>query len=600
MSNKELVSKIEIIKKIFQGKQFKNYIEYITFPYYRNLKEFTQITFDFPLTVFVGKNGSGKSSTLHALYGAPKGYSVGGFWFSTSVDPIKEVGTDGLRHCFYYGYREGNDIKEVLVHRASRPEDPDCWETSKPAKKHNMRSTERSAPISKKVIYMDFRGELSAFDKYFYFDEPSKNLASKTKQDYLRKQSQKLKKIIENKQLYNILGRKQNDPPRELNDKELFYISYILGKKYIGGKIIEHKLFNKWGTSVVLQNEFCKYTEAYAGSGEIAVVKLVSSLLEAEDYSLVLLDEPEVSLHPGAQKRLLSFLLDQMKEKKHQVIVSTHSPSFVECLPANAIKVFSSVPDSGKFEVLNSCYPMEAFWHLEEPITNKIMLLVEDKLACEIIKKVLESLGSDKEALFQVEYFPGGESVIKQDFISVYSREEEKRKFIVFDGDQKPKGEITKIDDISIRDAVIPEKYEEIIKQLTGTEIKFNVDGNDKNGGRDDQKIDLMRKYIKYFSENVYFLPGNIPEEIIWDAECVGALLKIFDAKNGSIESLKKIENAKARMFMAAEIIYGDGRKIEELENLLLTKFIKAKNALYGEIVNIIDGMLNKASKIDS
>ncbi|QQR95196.1 MAG: AAA family ATPase [Bacteroidota bacterium] len=51
---------------------FRNFIEYIQFPYFRNLEKNTRIIFDFPLTVFVGQNGSGKSSTLHALYGAPK------------------------------------------------------------------------------------------------------------------------------------------------------------------------------------------------------------------------------------------------------------------------------------------------------------------------------------------------------------------------------------------------------------------------------------------------------------------------------------------------------------------------------------------------
>ena len=44
------------------------------------------------MTVLIGKNGSGKSSTLHALFGAPQGYTCSDFWFSTDVDPIAESG----------------------------------------------------------------------------------------------------------------------------------------------------------------------------------------------------------------------------------------------------------------------------------------------------------------------------------------------------------------------------------------------------------------------------------------------------------------------------------------------------------------------------
>ena len=82
-------------------------------------KEVPLFIFDFPMTVLVGKNGSGKSSTLHALFGSPNGYNLGDFWFSTEVDPIKE---SGEANRFFYGYREskGKEIKEVMMTRSKR------------------------------------------------------------------------------------------------------------------------------------------------------------------------------------------------------------------------------------------------------------------------------------------------------------------------------------------------------------------------------------------------------------------------------------------------------------------------------------------------
>jgi predicted ATPase len=69
---------------------FPGYITHIRFPRYKNMVSGSQINFDFPVTALVGANGSGKTSVLNALYGAPIRNSTGQYWFSTKVDPIEE------------------------------------------------------------------------------------------------------------------------------------------------------------------------------------------------------------------------------------------------------------------------------------------------------------------------------------------------------------------------------------------------------------------------------------------------------------------------------------------------------------------------------
>lgn len=47
-------------------------------------------------------------------------------------------------------------------------------------------------------------------------------------------------------------------------------------------------------------------------------------ILKFSNDKIILLDEPEISLHPKAQIRLIELLIEVTKEK--QIIVATHSP----------------------------------------------------------------------------------------------------------------------------------------------------------------------------------------------------------------------------------------------------------------------------------
>ncbi len=163
---------IQDLKKIKNGGGFKNYIDYIRFPFFKSIAHGTKMEFAFPFTVLIGKNGSGKSSVLHALYGAPKNKSVSNFWFSTNIDPIKES-PDGDRHCFIYAYMKDGKSLEVLKTRIKNKDNPDYWEPSRPVQKYGMemptgdQKGKRNDPITMNVIYRNFRSMLSSFDKYF-------------------------------------------------------------------------------------------------------------------------------------------------------------------------------------------------------------------------------------------------------------------------------------------------------------------------------------------------------------------------------------------------------------------------------------------------
>lgn len=546
MSNKT----IQGIQKMFNNGVFPKHISYIRFPLFRNLERNSKITFDFPLTFLVGKNGGGKSSTLQAIYGCPLNYSLGSYWFSTAVDPIVELKDN--RNCFIYGYKDGATIKEVLQQRSQVKGNPDYWETSRPLKKYQMDST-RNPPIDKKVEYIDFRSELSAFDSYMYFMPLIKSNVLKTKQDFIRKRSKKIKDAFDTNNEVWYYGKRSNKV-EVLSGKEITDISYILGKEYTNIEVLNHNLFNIWGFSVKFSSPDLKYSEAFAGSGETAIIVLIHKIHHLEDNSLLLLDEPETSLHPGAQKRLIEYLLEQIKIKKLQVVISTHSPFLIEGMPAESIKVFS-LKDSF-FHIENSREPKEAFYELEIENTQKTTIVVEDLLAKEIVEYALKKKGPDIFETFNVKYLPGGSGSLKQRIVTYIENED--KPYILFDGDQKLLDNPIDLTSIPTTQIDTYNKLSTLLITQTGAGIKFFLDGN--NGvSNEEQKILAIKKYFKYYQSFVCFLPKNIPEEIIWNDALAKNKIELFCL--GDVEEIflrVKIGNAKEWFVNLCNEIYND------------------------------------------
>ena len=120
---------ISIIFQIKERGVFQKYIDFIHFPFYRNMEINSRINFEFPLTVIVGQNGCGKSSLLHAIYGMPQRYTPYKFWFDTKVDPIQYYNDEKKRHSFWYQYTQNEKLHQVVKARIKRGNDPNYWET---------------------------------------------------------------------------------------------------------------------------------------------------------------------------------------------------------------------------------------------------------------------------------------------------------------------------------------------------------------------------------------------------------------------------------------------------------------------------------------
>lgn len=543
---------IEEIQAIKTAGKFENYINYIQFPIFKNLENNTRINFDFPLTVLVGKNGSNKSSVLTALYGAPKGKSTGEFWFSTSTDPIDE--NIRGRNRFFYQYTDNiNSLgKEVLKQRAPREGNPDYWETAEPVKSIGMTDKKRNEPVIKDVVYIDFRGQLSAFDKYFYFGVPKKG----KKQDFLRKRSPYLKRTFENEDPRVIgnggkkIGTYALNHRIELTPEEIKEINYILGKNYNSIIIVEHQFYDRLGYSAFIKsnnNNVLKYTEANAGSGETAVIQLVHNVKNAPNYSLILLDEPEVSLHPSAQRKIQIFLLNEIKKHKHQVIISTHSPAIIKDLPKTAIKLFST-NITGFFHVEENIDYRTAFYELEEYVVDKKIIICEDIDAKNLIDRALRNMGLDKH--FSVNFAHGGADTLLNHLIPMYAINNDIKNnvFFILDGDKFCNRENSRDYTVSQRENI--EILKDKVKKIYSGNLPKAFPDSGLSGGRTDQECEIYLQYIDYHYNNVSYLPNNkIPEQIVLQSQYVCDRYERIINSNSPISS----QNAKSILYKIKE-----------------------------------------------
>ena len=165
-------------------------------------------------------------------------------------------------------------------------------------------------PENLPITSIQTKSFVGGIEKSFLYDSIAKSAKREDQVDYVQRQAHKIQQ-----------------KPQEgggklrfvLTDKELATINRILDSNFVSIEIVRHKFFSgTWATNILFQNEnsFCEYN---SGSGEFLVATIVREIEKASNNSIVLIDEPEVSLHPRAQYKLIEYFLDAIKRKHIQM-----------------------------------------------------------------------------------------------------------------------------------------------------------------------------------------------------------------------------------------------------------------------------------------
>lgn len=508
----DLLKKLEKFKP---GAPLDKFIGEAVFPSFKSLEPGTRISFDFPLTALVGANGSGKSSILHALWGMPWGSSTARFWFSTAVDPISDGGDGGVpRYIYKHWVKELNRYVETKKVRGARR--VDYWEPARnlvsdgmspmPAiteKDRPFRSVSRWNATKRDVRYINFKCEFSAFDRLFYF--PDRNQTHQERLAETLKGASKLARVVErNLQSFSPGGHQAVFENRDLAPDELAWVSYILGREYDSARYVLHRLYGLVeAPTVIFRRPNLTYSEAFAGSGELAVVRAVIELCSTPQYSLVLLDEPETSLHPGAQKRLLGFMLEMIRVNYLQIVISTHSTTLVNLLPNKAIKVLEETP-SGHARVMDVTHPQVAFNRLGDISAEKITVAVEDELLCALVEMALAMLDPGEQEAIELYVPPAGADNILSTIIPTWLSDG-RNAFVIIDGDQDPKVPLPDPESMSLAEQ---QRLGTVIFQLFKVYPKHVSNGH----------AEPASSYLRWVARRVRYLNAVCPEQVLLEA----------------------------------------------------------------------------------
>jgi len=123
------------------------------------------------------------------------------------------------------------------------------------------------------------------------------------------------------------------------------------------------------------------------GCGEGRVQHFIQQLESLPEKSLVLLEEPETSLHQSAQFELGRYLIDVCIRRKHQILLTTHAESLLASLPsASRIYLDRSM---GNIRPINGLSSSQAASLMANAGMKALHILVEDPVAQAILREII-------------------------------------------------------------------------------------------------------------------------------------------------------------------------------------------------------------------
>lgn len=286
----------------------------------------------YPIMAVVGENGVGKSTVLQAAASVYK-----------TTDGTTQFASD------YF---------------------PDtCWEKIKNAQiRYSVRQGTKQIEQSIRKPGERWRGNPSRPERHVFFYDLSRMQPVPARTGYTRL----------------VKSHHEEISATSFDKYRLQRFSQIMGRAYDIAKMAITNI-HKDRPVPVLSQQGTAYSGFHQGAGEATVAELLQA--DLPQYSLVLIDEIESSLHPRAQRRLIRDLAERCREREWQIVMTTHSPYVLSELPSQARAYIMQLGTTR--EVVYGVSPAFAMTRMDDVPQPECDLYVEDPRAETLLTEVL-------------------------------------------------------------------------------------------------------------------------------------------------------------------------------------------------------------------
>lgn len=348
----------------------------------RKLKNLIELELDFegsPVTAILGPNGNGKSTVLHALA------------------------------CAFQPVDKGENLKFSNFFLPS----PDAlWNESYIEITHTYRDGEM-LHSSVKTTY-----EKTTRWKPIYARQPKRDLF------YIG--IDKCVPMIEMEKKQAKINYSTNEVAEDVFTTILQKASLILNRRYLKYNIHTASGKNFMGVEV----EGLRYSALSMSAGEQKVFHILTTLYNAPNNSLILIDELDLLLHDKAMMALIKVIHKRAVDKSLQVVFTTHRETVISLSDIINIRHLLSTPS--KTLCFNETTP-DAINRLTGEQPKPLELFVEDDLSSAIVTKLSSQLGGKR--LVSIQRFGAASNSFTAAAGLLFSNQDISNTLFVLDGD---------------------------------------------------------------------------------------------------------------------------------------------------------------------
>lgn len=471
-------------KKIASNEYQYQFLQKIKTTNFRNFAKDSEIVIKSPITAIVGKNGTGKTTLLH-LAGCSYASDSKGKSFNQF---IPESQKDHMPDDSRYGFTYVNNIEN---------ENNFVWYE----KRHEWDRRGKNNRARRELLFIGFSktiANVSVFKNYFDITDKALNVR------------------------LNSIGTNTIS----LDNKIISKISEIVGKNYssIERRNDQYSLLCENCYGYIIDGQ---YSDFACGAGEISIIRMLDLIYNAPPNTLIIIDEPEVAIHPSVQYKLLKIFMELALSKNMQFIFTTHSYFILKYLNPDSILLLKNNNDNKIIsQNVNSSV---AFQNISEQNIYKLEAFVEDSIAADILNTIFKNDISIRDQIKITKAISDGwVSFIQREMpLRFYNwklyEQKDLRPVLVLDGDVRDKIKIDELKNKYGNSSILKRDIDSLglDKVLRQIGKYFGLNSN-KNihfkssfyKHREDSKFaDIISEYIGHLSIYNLFLPGNLSPE---------------------------------------------------------------------------------------